>query len=88
MFRLWVKIYKNNKITKDYIAQSNNYNLSRTKMIFSCLEEACHELDLASPIWLELNIKDFQLHSKTRFSADNFIEATDFDYLEVQILDE
>ena len=52
------------------------------------LEEACHKLDLASPIWLELNIKDFQLHSKTRFYADNFIEATDFDYLEVQILDE
>ncbi len=88
MLRLWVKIYRNNKIVKDYVAQSNNYNLSRTKMILLCLEEVCHKLDLASPIWLELNIKDFQLHSKTRFYADNFIEATDFDYLEVQILDE
>ena len=86
MLRLWVKIYRNNKIVKDYVAQSNN--LSRTKLILLCLEEACHKLDLASPIWLELNIKDFQLHSKTRFYADNFIEATDFDYLEVQILDE
>ena len=61
MLRLWVKIYRNNKIVKDYVAQSNNYNLSRTKMILLCLEEACHKLDLASPIWLELNIKDFQL---------------------------
>ena len=88
MLRLWVKMFQNNKIVKDCVTQNSNYKLSRTKMILSCLEKACHELDLASPIWLELNIKDFQLHSKTRFSADNFIEATDFDYLEVQILDE
>lgn len=88
MLRLWVKMFQNNKIVKDCVTQSSNYKLSRTKMILSCLEEACHELDLASPIWLEINIKDFQLHSKTRFYEDNFIETTDFDYLEIQILDE
>ena len=48
----------------------------------------CGEFDLGRPIWLERNIREFQRHSKTRFHQDSFIEEIDFDYLEIQILEE
>ena len=32
--------------------------------------------------------RDFKKHSKTRFYQDNFIEQIDFDYLEIQVIEE
>ena len=61
---------------------------SRTAMVFQALDEICHEFDLSQPIWLDSNIRDFQLHDKTRFTKDSFIESIDFDYLEFQVIEE
>ena len=36
----------------------------------------------------DATIKEFKRHSKARFYQDSFIEEIDFDYLEIQILDE
>ena len=61
---------------------------TRTHKIMNGLEEACHELDLSVPIWLQNNIDDFQRSAKTRFRGDNFIDEVPFDYLEMQIIEE
>ena len=34
------------------------------------------------------NISEFQKVSKTRFYQDNFIETVEFDYLEIQVIEE
>ena len=44
--------------------------------------------DLGKPIWLDANIGDFKRHRKTRFLQDSFVEQVDFDYLEIQIIEE
>lgn len=88
MFRLWAKLFKNNKIINDYTAISSDYNLSRTSMIMNTLTEICNNFDLAQPIWLTSNINDFKRNSKTRFYKDNFIENIDFDFLEIQVIEE
>ena len=88
MFRVWFKIYKENHLIKDTIVESNDYDISRTKKVFDALENACHEFDLSIPIWLNLNVNDFKRHSRTRFNKDNFIEEIDFDYLEMQVIEE
>ena len=68
---------------------AKGYNCqSRTQMVFDCLDEICYEFDLEKPIWLDSNIKDFKLHAKTRFGRDHFIESVDFDYLEIQVIEE
>ena len=36
----------------------------------------------------DANVKVFQKFSKVRFSQDNFIEILDFDYFEIQIIEE
>ena len=52
------------------------------------LEEACHQLDLAKPIWLDATVSEFKRHAKARFYQDNFIEEIPFDYLEIQVIEE
>ena len=61
---------------------------TRTHKIFNSLEKACHELDLAVPIWLEDNIDSFKKTSKTRFRQGSFIEEIPFDFLEIQVIEE
>ena len=88
MFRIWGKIWKDNHLVRDMVACNNDYSMSRTAMVFQALDEICHEFDLSQPIWLDSNIRDFQLHDKTRFTKDSFIESIDFDYLEFQVIEE
>ena len=45
-------------------------------------------MDLGNPIWLDSTVKDFKKHDKARFYQDNFIEQIDFDYLEIQVIEE
>ena len=88
MFRMWGKLWKNNHLLKDYVAENSDYSMTRTAMVFQALEEICRELALSQPIWLDSNIKEFQRIARTRFRSDSFIEAIDFDYLEIHVIEE
>lgn len=87
MFRLWGRIWKNNRLLKDTVI-CNEEQDTRTHKVMNGLRDICYEFDLEQPIWLDSNIKDFQLHAKTRFNKDSFIEEIPFDYLEIQIIEE
>ena len=82
MFRMWGKIWKNNRMIRDTVISITDYSLSRTAMVFQSLEDICYEFDLGKPIWLDANISEFQRISKTRFTQDSFIEHIPFDFLE------
>ena len=88
MFRMWGKIWKDNHLIQDSVICNGDYSLSRTQMVFQALEDLCYQFDLGKPIWLDANIRSFQCHDKTRFSQDNFVEAIDFDYLEIHDIEE
>lgn len=88
MFRLWGKEFKDNRLIKDIVICDDHTDRSRTNKIFSAVTEICLAFDLAEPIWLDSNIKEFQRRDKTRFTQDNFIESIDFDYLEIHIIEE
>ena len=85
--RVWVKLMKNTHMIKETTIVRDEED-TRTHKVLHALEDACQTLDLSTPIWLEKNIKQFQRAAKTRFSQDNFIETIEFDYLELQILEE
>lgn len=87
MFRLWGKIYKENRLIMDTVI-SDSSDDTRTHKIFHALESICYEFDLSKPIWLDSTIRDFQKHDKARFYQDNFIDSIGFDYLEIQIIEE
>lgn len=87
MFRLWAKIWKDNHMLRDTCIADGGTD-TRTHKIFNALDEVCREFDLSKPIWLDKTVTEFKRHDKTRFSQDNFIEGIDFDYLEIQIIEE
>ena len=87
MFRLWGKLYKNNKMLADFTVEDPSED-TRTHKVFSAITEICLHFDLSEPIWLNTNITEFKRRSRTRFTQDNFIEAVSFDFMEIQIIDE
>ena len=87
MFRLWVKIFKDNRMLKDIVICDDSDD-TRTHKIFHALEEACYEFDLSKPIWLDSTVAEFRRHSKARFYQDNFIESIEFDYMEIHVIEE
>lgn len=87
MFRLWAKIIKDNHLLKDTVICDDSED-TRTHKVFHTIEEACYEFDLGKPIWLDSTISEFKRHDKARFTADNFIESIEFDYMEIQIIEE
>ena len=88
MFRMWGKLWKDNHLLKDYVAENSDYSMSRTAMVFQAVEEICQEFDLSQPIWLDANINEFKRHDRTRFRQDSFIESIEFDYLEIHVIEE
>jgi hypothetical protein len=85
--RIWFKIWKDTHLLQTETIEDDSDD-TRTHKIFRALEEACLRFDLAKPIWLDANIAEFKRHAKTRFGRDNFVEEIDFDYLELQVLEE
>ena len=88
MFRLWGKIMKDNKMLRDTVIKNGDYSMSRTAMIFGAVDQMCYEFDLSHPVWLDKTVEEFKRHDKARFTQDNFIDSIDFDYLEIQVLEE
>lgn len=88
MFRLWAKIWKENHLLKDIVIENDDPELNRTRKIFAAIDSICYEFDLSKPIWLDATVREFQKHDKTRFYQDNFVDSIDFDYLEIQVIEE
>ncbi len=87
MFRLWIKLVADNHLIKDVVVCDDSFE-SRTHKVMNAIEKAAYEMDLSKPIWLDNTVRDFQLHDKCRFTKDAFIEEIDFDYMEIQVLEE
>lgn len=87
MFRLWGKIFKDNRMLRDIVICDESDD-TRTHKIFNALDQICCEFDLSKPIWFENTIADFKAHDKARFYQDNFVDSIDFDYLEIHVIEE
>lgn len=87
MFRLWAKIFKENRLLQDITIEDSSID-TRTHKVFHALDQVCYDFDLGKPIWLDKTVEEFKRHSKARFYSDNFIEPIEFDYLEIHIIEE
>lgn len=85
--RIWFKLIKDNRMLRDTSITDESED-TRTHKIFHALDEVCYTFDLSKPIWLDTTVADFKRHAKARFYQDSFIDEIDFDYLEIQVLEE
>lgn len=88
MFRIWGKIFKENRLIADMVVELDDQTKTRTQKIYESLERICYTYDLEKPLWLTQNKNDFLKHAKCRFNQDSFIENIDFDFLEIQVIEE
>lgn len=87
MFRVWGKLFKDNRMLKDLTLCDDSQD-TRTHKVLHALDEMCYAFDLSKPIWLDSNVREFQRHAKTRFRQDSFVDEVDFDFLEFQVIEE
>lgn len=87
MFRLWAKEFKDNHMLRDMVVADDSPE-TRTHKVFNALEQVCYAFDLSKPLWLDKTVTEFQTHAKARFYQDNFIDSIDFDFLEIQVIEE
>ena len=87
MFRVWGKLFKDNRMVKDLPVCDDSQD-TRTHKVLHALDEMCYAFDLSKPIWLDSNVREFQRHAKTRFRQDSFVDEVDFDFLEFQVIEE
>ncbi len=88
MFRLWAKIFKDTRLVRDTVVCNDDPQTSRTKKVFAALSDVCRSFDLSEPVWLDQTVNDFKRYGKARFTNDSFMEAIDFDYLEIHVIEE
>lgn len=87
MFRMWGKLFCDNHMIRDTVIEDER-SINRTQKVLDALDEIVYQFELARPIWLDSNLEEFKRFSKTRFSADHFVEEIAFDYLEIEMIEE
>ncbi len=85
--RIWFKQWKDTRLREDLVIEDYSDD-TRTHKVFSALEQACYQMDLGRPLWLDVTIRDFKAHAKARFTRDCFMEEIPFDYLEIEVIEE
>lgn len=88
MLRVWGIVRKNNKILQDMVSEYLRDDIKEIDMLHQCIQNICYEFDLQRPMWLPKNQREYEDYRRIILNQDNFIEAIDFDTLELEILDD
>lgn len=78
---LWVRVIRHHRIDR----QITEPCVRRDPR--AALEEACRKLDIAQPLWLDKNQREWDEFAQTRFLPDAFMETVRFDRLEIEYID-
>lgn len=84
--RIWATLHKNNKIIKSKTASSENPDAARA--LLECLEQVYRDLDLSEPLWISKHQRDIANFHHVKFFPDDFIDPVNFDWFEIEIIDE
>ncbi len=78
---LWVKTIVNHRIDRQATVPCGREDPREA------LREACRELDLPEPVWLDKNEREWEEFGSTRFLPDAFFERVPFTRMEIEYID-
>ena len=78
---LWVKTIRRHRTDRQATVPCSRSD------VHGALREACHELDLPEPVWLEKHEREWVEFGMTRFLPDAFFETVEFERLEIEYID-
>lgn len=85
MFRIWAKIYKEERITRQ-----NTFEFQETfsySEFFSYLSKICDGLDIPTPVLLKPHIFNYAKFRHVVFRPSDFMESVNFEKLVLEKLD-
>jgi len=77
---LWVRIIKGHRTIKQATVPCTRDDP------MEALQAALKDLDLSRPLWLQKNQREWEDFGQTRFSQEHFMEAINFDRLEIEYI--
>ncbi len=78
---LWVRIIRHHRIDRQTVQPCTHSDPH------DALDEACRQLDLSRPLWLDKNQREWEEFSQTRFLPDAFLEPVNFERMEIELID-
>ena len=78
---LWVKTIRSQRIERQTTVPCGRHDPR------DALREACGAMDLAEPVWLDKNTREWEEFGMTRFLPDAFFEPVPFQRLEIEYID-
>ena len=78
---LWVRTIRHQRMDRQVMIPCGKDGVE------DALTEACHQLDISRPLWLEKNRREWAEFGQTRFLPDAFLESVPFQRLEIEFVD-
>ena len=77
MIKIWGKLYKEDKIVKNYVfCLDENMDYSR---FFEFTSEIASNLDIPTPVVIKTHIFNYAKYNYVKFTKDDFVEEFPFD---------
>lgn len=84
MVRIWAKVMKNGKIMKQFVYEREG--TTDYSIFFEYVRDICEALDIPTPVLIKTHLFNYAKYNTVRFTADDFVEKTDFDKLVLENL--
>lgn len=78
---LWVRTIRHHRMDKQVTVPCGRLDPE------DALVEACHQLDISVPLWLDKHQRDWEDFGQTRFLPDAFMDHVGFERLEIEFID-
>lgn len=83
--KLWGRIKKDNDYKAGVTVAVNAKSAYEVADWSEPFAKLCHDLDIARPVILKKHVNDLERFSHTAFLPADFMEAVDFDKLEIEV---
>ena len=78
---LWVRTIRHHRMDRQVTVPCTRFDPQ------DALIEACQQLDISVPLWLDKNDRDWEEFGQTRFLPDSFMDHVSFERLEIEFID-
>ena len=85
--RLQANLYRANLMLASVTIDRGQSDERFSRQLERCLVDACHELNIPLPLWMEKNTKEFARFHQTLFFREQFSDPIMFDRLQIRWMD-
>lgn len=82
------RVFTGTYLRQVLVAEDTNENLRFSKRLENCLVKICHDLNVAPPLWMAKNTREFAAWHQTIFYDEQFMDKVPFSRLQIKWLDD